>query len=184
MGVAAAHDIQTVLKAIGHHVHLVDSNAKADTDVVFTPNHGECIGKRIHIGATLKRSETTVAQRPVGGHQEGTQTATQAIFGGLGQARRSVGTLAVEIGSDNAESVSHADWGAKFAERCDVVEDAVKPDIHLVNVVGIDDVGFREHDVASVIANELVAAEGTLLGPSGGSARHKGVGLIIAETSE
>ena len=68
--------------------------------------------------------------------------------------------------------------------RGDVVKDAVVTKTGLVDHGGREDVGFTEGQVARMVADVLVAAEGIGFGKSRRAARHMGERLVVAEAAE
>src|SRR5207248_6926755 len=57
---------ESILKGIGHDVHLVGTKLATHPDVVLAANHVKRIGDMEHVRSTLERSESAVTQRPVG----------------------------------------------------------------------------------------------------------------------
>ena len=174
----------TVLETIGHYIHLIVAEAKSDADIVIAANHVEGIAEAENVRSTDKWSETAISQRPIVAELRGTQAAAQTGLAVLGQSGRSVGTLAVEVGTDDPQSCRLAKAAAESAIRSDVVEDSIKARVGLVDVVGREDMRFRNYGVARVIGDELVAAEGILLSPGRRAAGDVGICLIISKPSE
>src|SRR5205807_10454190 len=57
---------ESILKGIGHDVHLVGTKLATHPDVVLAANHVKRIGDMEHVRSTLERSESGFTQRPVG----------------------------------------------------------------------------------------------------------------------
>ena len=173
-----------ILKSVGHDIHLIETNSNTGANVMTAANHVEGVVKCVNVRPTHKRSEPAIPQRPVGAELRRAQPATEAGLLVLGQARRSIRTLAVEVRAHNTQHSRFADLSSKLAVRGNEIEDPVVAGVGLVDVVWREDVRFRYDNVAAVIGYELVAAKRILLGPRRRSARHVRVGLIVAEPGE
>ncbi len=163
---------------------MIVAEAKSDAEIVIAANHVKGIAEAENVRSADERSETAIAQRPISAELCGTQAATQAGLAVLGQSGSCVGALAVEIGTHDAQGGRFADLTAKLAIGSDVVENSIEAQVGLVDVVGREDMRFREHGIARVIGDLLVAAERILLGPGWRSAGNIGICLIISKPGE
>src|SRR5208337_1860665 len=114
------------------------------------------------VGSPLVRRISPIPNRKVGGHIERSQAATHALLGRLIETRGITGNAIARTGqicAGNSEERRFARAGAKGKN---VVENAVIPNIDLVNHVGGENVSFRERQIATVVFDMLVAAKGIL----------------------
>src|SRR5271156_1107037 len=120
----------------------------------------EGVPEREDVGSPLKGREAAITQRPIsalelGRNQSATVGAGRA--GAAGASQVSVGNAAGHDGGGGA---------GPRALRTDVVEDAVVAKTGLVDQDGGEDVGLTQGDVACMVSDALVAAEGVRFGKS------------------
>src|ERR1700676_268993 len=153
---------------------------------MLAANHVKGIGNRKHVGAALEGCKPPIAHGPVTATREyGRHAATNAVFRRLIQARgvtshaiartAQVGALDTDVGSIA---------GAALRRR-KMVEDAVKPSVHLVHGAIGNYVGLRNGNVPTVVLNVFCTAEGVELSePRRAAARNKRNGLVITEAGK
>ena len=142
-----------------NYIHLVDADLAADPDVVLPTIHVERIGDGVNVGAALKGRKSTITQRPVTAKHLGRcQTATHTRFGRLGyNASRSVRAVAVDVSAGNADDCGFARAGA---ERENMVKNPAESEAGLVDGAIREKVCFRQCNIATMVVDVLVAAEG------------------------
>ena len=101
---------------------------------------------------------------------------TVGVCGGRGTAGR-----AAEIGIGNAEEGRST---GEVTLRVNIVEDAVVPEGGLVECRGREHVAPADADIACVVDEVLIAAEGIFFGKAGRAAGRKSERLVVAEAAK
>ena len=159
-------------------VHLIVAEIDAGVNFMLAADQVEIVFERVDVRSTLEGRVAAIAEGPIAaGNFSGNQAFTVWSTGVGGTAGS----------SPDRRSEFQQDGGGCAGEvtrRSDVVEDAVVADGGLIERVGREHVVPAEADVACVVDEVLIAAEGVGFGKSGRAAGHKGEGLVVAETAE
>ena len=180
----AKRNPEAILKGFGADVHLVGAKVDSNMDVVLTANQVQRIREAKDVGAALERSVAAVAKGEISvDEQNRNQTAA------IGSRRTRLGsgsTGAAQVGEGNADAGEVSGSASAGALRSDVIEDAIVAEAELIDGGGGKDVGLADGDVAGVVDDALIAAEGASLGKRARPAAARDIrnGLIVTKARE